>query len=438
MCIRVCIHRTGHDKRFGAVLNPATGYTVLSPFHDPASDCCQSPCIEHLSKFCPWHAGCCKFDEYNLCCSEPQSCNISVNYHHFLSAEAPSFSVSVLRVYMVDPTFLSHAVRFFKAGVELNLALAKLPELQSSLDRLRGLGFSDSNTAEKKASIASRWYHYQHIKLASAAFLAQLAIYWDTKTESGLWPQRPGREAFPEMNIFNESDAYFKIVSVGKMAVDPRGEWPHIFKQRPNFIESLSDDNPSLLPWTRDPESGTWRSVTDVTYNSANTQAGGTRTLSATEPINLGIKQRGPESRSGTKQQDKPSGHGHRQRSTSHHRPSRPPTPISSAGSASPSNDLPTLHHRKLSKYNRKRGYRHFPRPVPLRSSIKRRLYDYRPSKQVNFEPISPLDSRLDAEIRGEKRKEVSSTTQSPTKPAIQTTVETGTPSEQTSSQIQA
>ncbi|KAI0454179.1 hypothetical protein F5B21DRAFT_259876 [Xylaria acuta] len=454
MCIRVCIHRTSavHDKRFSAVLNPATGYTVLSPFQDPSSDCCKSPCIDIPSMSsqtcCPWHAGCCKFDEYTLPCSGPQSCNMSVNYHHFLSKEAPSFSVGVLRVYMVDPTFLSHAVRFFKAGVELNLALAKLPELQSSLDRLRGLGLSDSSTAVNKASIASRWYHYQHIKLASAAFLAQLAIYWDMKTENGRWPQRPGREVCPEMNPVNDSDAYLKVVTVGKMDFDARGEWPHIFKQWPNFIESLSDDSdPSLLPWTRDPESGTWRSVMDISWtpSSSNTQASGAHAPSATEPANLSIEQpeqQGPESRSRTKQKhDKHSGHGHRQESTSHHRSQRPPTPSSSAVSDSSSNGLPRLYRLKLSKYDRNRGYRrfhHFPRPATLRSHLKRRSHYYRSNKQVSVEPIAPLDPSLDAEIRGEKGKQVSSTPKELTASTARAPVTIGIPSKQTSSQIQA
>ncbi|KAH8165150.1 hypothetical protein CIB48_g3103 [Xylaria polymorpha] len=321
---------------------------------------------------------------------------MSVNYHHFLTAEAPSFSVGVLRVYMVDPSFLSHAVRFFKTGVELNLALAKLPELQLALDRLRS-ELSDSNTAANKASIASRWYHYQHIKLSTAALLAQLAIHWDMKSEIGLWPQRPGRETFPVMNMFNDLDAHLQIISVGEMDIDPRGKWPHIFKQSPNFIESLPPDkSPNLVPWVRDPESRSHRSVTDVPYDCLNTGISAL-TLSAREPIALEIEQ--PEQRRSeslpqtSQQQCRHEAHDCGQTSTSHQRPQHPATPATSHGSEPSSNDFLRHRHRKLPRRDLKRSYRHFYR-FPLlgqsKSRVKRRPCEHRSNKRASPESTAP------------------------------------------------
>ncbi|KAI0441607.1 hypothetical protein F4803DRAFT_412139 [Xylaria telfairii] len=402
MCIRVCIHRTSaeHDKRFCAVLNPATGYTVLSPFQDPDSSSCKSPCINRPERSpCPWHAGCCSFDEYHLC-SEPQSCNMSVNYHHFLSVETPSFSVGVLRAYIVDPSFLSHVVRFFKVGVELNLALAKLPELRSELDRLHS-GLSDSNTAANKANIASRWYHYQHIKLSAAAFLAQLAIHWDRKSTTGLWPLRPGRESIPEMNICNDTDAHLKIISCGKTDNDPRGEWPHIFKQSPNFIESLPPDtSPNLVPWVHNSKSGSYQSVTDISYDCVNTGISAL-TLSATEPITLKIEtpeRQRPQSPTQTSQkQCKHETHDCGQTSTSHQRPQRPATPATSHGSEACSNDSPRNRRQKLPRRDLKRSYRRFLLGQSKRR-IKRRPCKHRPNKRASPEPTAPLNPSFDVE----------------------------------------
>ncbi|KAI0858428.1 hypothetical protein F4860DRAFT_300575 [Xylaria cubensis] len=417
MCIRVCIHRTSavHDKRFHAILHPATGYTVLSPFQDPVMDSCgaSSPCIEQPTRGrCPWHGRCCNFDRYDLCNKQqpPQSrrCSISsssvVNYHHFLSKESPTFSVGVLRAYTLDPAFPALAARFFKAGVELNLALAKLPELKAALDRLGNVGLS-GDAAVNKANIASRWYHYQHIKLASAAFMAQLAIYWDSKVDSGLWPSRPGREMFPELNSYNDSDAYLKVVDVGKMDFDPRGEWPHIFKQSPNFAESLlQNKDPNPLPWTLDLESGTWKSVTDIswTHDSANLQFSGTP--SAMEFVSLAPEQperRTSESHSEPKQQQED-------------KDSEPRSPISIPESyLSSTNEPPRLPHRR--KLDLKRGYRHIRRhsslSVTSRSNLKRRSYCLKSKKQISSEPVTPLDSSTDSKIcsEDEEGKEVSS-----------------------------
>ncbi|KAI0186237.1 hypothetical protein EV127DRAFT_484331 [Xylaria flabelliformis] len=429
MCIRVCIHRTSaaHDKRFHAILHPATGYTVLSPFQDPVIDSCGAspPCIEQPTRGrCPWHGRCCNFDRYDLCNAQPpqsRRCSISsssvVNYHHFLSKESPTFSVGVLRAYMLDPTFPSLAARFFKAGVELNLALAKLPELKAALDRLGNAGLS-GDAAVNKANIASRWYHYQHIKLASAAFMAQLAIYWDMKVDSGLWPSRPGREMFPELNAYNDSDAHLKVVDIGKMDFDPRGEWPHIFKQSPNFGESLlHNKDPNPLPWTLDLESGTWKSVTDIswTHDSANLQLSGTP--SATEFVSLTPERRTSESDPEPKQQqhDKDSEQNTDQRPTN--RPFsidsiEPRSPISIPESYLSSNEPPRLPHRR--KLDLKRGYRHVRRNSSLsvvsRSNLRRRSY-LKSNKQISSEPITPLDSSTDSKIcsGNEKGKEVSS-----------------------------
>ncbi|KAI0469178.1 hypothetical protein F4859DRAFT_516528 [Xylaria cf. heliscus] len=450
MCIRVCIHRTSaeHDKRFFAVLNPATGYTVLSPFQDPGSDFCESPCINRpstSSQICPWHAGCCNFDEYDLC-NEPQNCNMSVNYHHFLSKEAPSFSVGVLRVYMVDPSFLLHAARFFKTGVELNLGLRKLPELQSSLGRLPGSGLSDSGTAVNKASIASRWYHYQHIKLASAALLAQLAIYWDMKAESGLWPKRPGREPLPDMNMLNDSDAHLKIISVGNMdIVDTRGEWPHIFKQSPNFIESLSPDtNPNLLPWVPDPESGSYRAITDISYDSANTDALALA-HSAVELIESRqeqLERRRSVPQTGQQRHGR-GAHDYRQTPASHHDPLLSLTPTSPLESDPASNVTPRRRRRKLPRRYRKRGCRYscrFPRPSSSKSCARRRLHETRScsNKRDSFKVGARLDPSLDAEIYGDNKNQPSSISQSVTASVVRASVATDISSEQASSQIQA
>ncbi|KAI1735619.1 hypothetical protein F4680DRAFT_434591 [Xylaria scruposa] len=411
MCIRIYIHRTSaaHDKRFHAVLNPATGYTVLSPFQDPVVDSCSSPCIEHPSRspqtWCPWHAGCCNFDQYDLC-NKPESCISSIKYHHFLSREAPNFSVGALRPYMVDPKFPSHMARFFKAGVELNLALAKLPELKSSLDRL-GISGLTGDAAVNKARIASRWYHYQHIKLYSMAFLVQLALYWDMKVESKLWPPRPGREVFPELNCFNDSDAYLRVVAVGKMDFDPRGEWPHISRLWPNFVESLSSfsDEPHYLPWTLDLESGTWKAATDVswTYNITRMLVRGPRSHSATESVSASPEQpESPESSSEPKQEHDEQQHSEqsgRQRLSSLDPFSiEPRTPIRLPAAF---NNPPKSRRRTLLRY-RKRSYRHMCRPVTSRRHLKRRSYSSRSKRKASSEPITLSGPEIrDEEGRG-------------------------------------
>ncbi|KAI0544756.1 hypothetical protein F4679DRAFT_563682 [Xylaria curta] len=400
MCIRVCIHRTtaAHDKRFHAVLNPATGYTVLSPFQDPIiSSCESSPCIEikspQTSHYCPWHAGCCNFDKYDLSCNAPQKCTSKINYHHFLRKEAPNFSVASLRPYTIDPVFPSLIARFFKAGVELNLALTKLPELKASLDKLPILS---NDVAVEKAKIASRWYHYQHIKLLSMAFMAQMAIYWDAKVDQKLWPPRPGREVFPELNCFNESDAYLQVVSMGKMDFDPRGEWPHIFTQWPNFGESLSFGNENLhhIPWMLDAESGTWKSITDVSWGYK-VQIGGSRSQ---EVVSVRTEQ--PEPRESESEHDE-------QEEEENDKPHisepididsiQPLTPIA----LPPEFNNPSTRARRRnlsSRYlDRRRGYRHMrrsSRATMSRSNLKRR------SSKKQVTSGGPIKLSLDSEGR--------------------------------------
>ncbi|KAI3321146.1 hypothetical protein HD806DRAFT_214979 [Xylariaceae sp. AK1471] len=439
MCIRVCLHRTSleHDTRFSSMLNPATGYKVRSPFQDPDIDCCNHPCLiqtETFSRGCPYHAGCCDYTEQDICRygERGRSCNYQVKYHHFLS-QGTVFDVGALRIYCVsEPTFLSFAAKFFKAGVELNLALTKCVEIQQLFDEA-GKGRSDENLAIRQAALCSRWYHYQYIKLVSAAYLAQFAIYWDTQATKGLWPQRPGREAMPELNLFNPSDDHLKLTSLGKADDGPQAHWPHNFKQWLNFEQLLSfADDPSSIPWFRDQTTGYYQTIADISWTFGISpplvQTNNPCSLSATNP-----QQDSPQQRLRSHRHSRKHRYGHRsyssKGSTNRHHIRRSSTPISSPSSysssttSSPNLDSsscypPKPRHRNPSKHNPKRRQRYTSPRSPPASCLKPRPGDYRSNKRVRFE--SPNHSSTDsnrayAAVSRWKRRKISSANSPPT-----------------------
>lgn len=143
-------------------------------------------------------------------------------------------------------------------------------EIQLALDASQGPGRSDQSKAVQSANLAARWYHYQHIKLVSAAFLARLALEWDRKSQQRRWPLRPGREASPELNMFNPSDVYLSVATAGIEDCDPRGRWPDFLQ--PQLLDfgtppaPAPDHTPNIVPWQFDPGSGSYRVITDVPW----------------------------------------------------------------------------------------------------------------------------------------------------------------------------
>ncbi|KAI0399788.1 hypothetical protein F4802DRAFT_602669 [Xylaria palmicola] len=424
MCLHVYLHHTSeeHDERFASVLNPATGYTVLSPFQQPSRNPCRSPCIKGPRRAfyqpCPWHGGCCDLSEHEVCRHGigGGSCGTRVSYHYFMSEADPSFDPGMLlQAYLADDdTFLPLVVRLFKAGAEFHLAMGKIQELQTSHNQLHALNLSDHLAAVKKASIASRFNHYQYIKLITAAYLAQIAIHWDAKAAQGAWPQRPGREARPEANKYNPSDFYLETVSRGKADVDPRRPWPHLFKQWPNFQALLPpDESPDSLPWRPDSKTGSFRVVTDVTWtfgaNAADTQFSEASAFAMNATM-LGFAEpghAGPRLHDATRQgQHRDRGLGHDQRQGSHHGQQGCSAGRINSPESTSSIELPgqTRGQGTWGRGSKRRDRQSTPEPGPQASCLQRESSGPRPNKRVRFadDPRTdarPLDSKVGAGV---------------------------------------
>ncbi|KAI8628794.1 hypothetical protein F5Y19DRAFT_96717 [Xylariaceae sp. FL1651] len=259
MCILVCLHHTpiNHkDTRFPSVLNPATGFTVLSPFQDPHAASCPFPCIIQDST-CPWHSGCCRFTQQRFCRYDGRKsqCRFWIKYHHVLQ-ENETFNIKALRSYQVDdPGFLHFVGHFFKTGAELNLAHSKLVEIQQLLKKPSSKAGSDMDSdldsAIKRVSLLSQGFHYQKVKLMAEVVLAQFAIFWDTRTAEGVFPPRPGREPVPDLNKYNVSDTYLKPISWTRTDYGPNF-WPYSQKQWGDIKERIPFGlDPSSIPWTQ-------------------------------------------------------------------------------------------------------------------------------------------------------------------------------------------
>jgi hypothetical protein len=334
----------------------------------------------------------------------------------------------VLRIYCVgDPAFLSFVANFFKAGVELNLALTKFVELHQLFDTVEQER-PDNKPAIRKAALCSRWYHYQYIKLVSAAYLAQFALYWDSQVTKGFWPRRPGREAMPELNLFNPSDRHLQVSSLGKADNGPQAHWPHNFTQWSNFEQLLSFvDDPSFIPWFRDSTSRYYQTTADISWNFGISppvvQVSNSSPSATPNPRRDSPPHKLATHRRGRKHCHGQGFHNYRGSNKQHHI-RHSPTPVSSpcaysaSIASSPRSDsssrYPTNpHHPKSPKHTRKRRHRYgFQQSLPA-SCIKPRPANYRSNKRVRFASPSHSSTNYnsaDTALPRWKKRNISST----------------------------
>ncbi|KAI5917843.1 hypothetical protein F4810DRAFT_633619 [Camillea tinctor] len=276
MCIKLYIHNTSrqHDTRFLSVINPATGYTVYSPFQDPYVKLspCQCP-IPHTHpgrphpdilaphEVCLWHAPCCHLEILNVCRltnkldiedDDPESCQSWTKYHHFCETAEGREDRSFLSKYFLSPphphhntTLLPFAAHFFKSGVEFALANRYHGQV---VRRLQDPNMHHAPMHEKQA-LARQLAYFDRVSRVAVGVLAQFAMRWDAS--QNMWPARPGRARYPTLNAFADYDALrLRAASWARDDVAPVA-WPHGEKRWNEFDAMLPfpRDDPSVVPW---------------------------------------------------------------------------------------------------------------------------------------------------------------------------------------------
>ncbi|KAI1408672.1 hypothetical protein F5Y13DRAFT_204660 [Hypoxylon sp. FL1857] len=207
MCLEVYIHHTSreNDSRQPCIVNPATGYKVLSPFQEPYP--CRPCAYTHVTEpippqqSCPYHPSCCKLEGKVVCRFEDGACTTRVKYHHFAHKEDGEVEdLSFLDAYLVDsPPLLFLVAWFFKTGSELAIAQIHRDQISARLSRVGGSDSNEGNAAER-AALEVQLAHFSYIVAYSGAALAQFAILWDLNSSPGALPPRPGWNPDPEQN----------------------------------------------------------------------------------------------------------------------------------------------------------------------------------------------------------------------------------------------
>ncbi|KAI0836508.1 hypothetical protein F5Y06DRAFT_104889 [Hypoxylon sp. FL0890] len=257
MCLEVYIHNTcrEHDTRLPCTLNPATGYTVLSPFQEPYP--CQSCEYAHVcesvppQQFCPYHPGCCELEGKVVCQFEESTCKVRVKYHHFVDkGNGETEDLSFLNAYLgFNPPLLFLAAWFFKAGVELALANVRRNQI---LERFSAAGGDDSdeNNAAKRVELEVQLAHFSHVIACSREALDQFAVLWDLNAGIGALPPRPGCYPDPEQNATLSSELNLTVQGWNQRDVSQYG-WPRQVELREEFKAGLLPiyDDPSIMCW---------------------------------------------------------------------------------------------------------------------------------------------------------------------------------------------
>ncbi|KAI1204178.1 uncharacterized protein F4807DRAFT_465905 [Annulohypoxylon truncatum] len=259
MCFDLYVHNTAreHDTRHLSIINPVTGYTVYSPWQDPyMSPPCDYPHIlepipPHQS--CPFHPRCCRLQRHFVCRFKDGSCQTQVKYHHFVDeASGETNNTSFLSAYFgYNPSLLSLAGWFFKAGVEFALADKYRSQISQ---RLAGMVERDNGQARdmmdltERTDLEARYSHLTYVINCSRQVLGQFAMLWDLNTGPGGLPPRPGGNPNPEFNAPLSRRLNLRTHGWVKRDDSPF-YWPQLIQLWPNFEAGFLPfgDDPSVV-----------------------------------------------------------------------------------------------------------------------------------------------------------------------------------------------
>ncbi|KAI1134602.1 hypothetical protein F5Y05DRAFT_421981 [Hypoxylon sp. FL0543] len=271
MCLEVYIHTTcrEHDTRRPSVVNPATGYTVYSPFQEPSPNPrCEYPHVYELippDLHCPYHPGCCKLEGKVVCQFEGDTCRTRVKYHHFVDKEnGETDDLSFLDAYLcINPSLVFIAAWFFKAGVQLAEADLRRNKL---LDRLSSV--DGDNNKNQRQKLERRLAHLSSAVALSRESVGQFAVIWDLNTGPKALPPRPGWHPDPEQNAGLSNDLRLKVQGWRRRDADEI-EWPRLVNLREGFRAGLLPiyDDPSIVCWgfrTKDQAASSFPSSTYI------------------------------------------------------------------------------------------------------------------------------------------------------------------------------
>ncbi|KAI1373157.1 hypothetical protein F4677DRAFT_231411 [Hypoxylon crocopeplum] len=241
-----------HDTRFVSVINPATSYTVYSPWQDPYSrPPCVYPHIFHAippNQCCFWHQGCCRLDRRLVCSREPMICNGRVKYHHFIDEDnGDTQDLSFLSAYIrYDPILLRIPGWFFKAGVELGLASMYRSQV---LRRLNQAANYNSPDATERRTLEAKLASFSNVISAANTVLGQFARLWDLYTENGMLPPRPGKEPIPEQNALYSTRLNLRV-GAWTQPDTSTFPWPQLVQLWPHLQagDLPFHDDPAVIP----------------------------------------------------------------------------------------------------------------------------------------------------------------------------------------------
>ncbi|KAI1088994.1 hypothetical protein F5B19DRAFT_399261 [Rostrohypoxylon terebratum] len=261
MCFDLHIHHTAqeHDTRHLSIINPATGYTVYSPWQDPGilTELCTYPHIfEPIppNQSCPFHPKCCRLERQFVCRFSGGGCPMRVKYHHFVDeANGETKDISFLSAYFgYNPSILLIAGWFFKAGVELALADKYRSQIWQRLTEMArchidGQSQITVDQMEKK-NLDARYAHFTRIINCSREVLGQFAILWDLNTGPGVLPPRPGSSPEP---LYNEPLSSRLRIRANRWVKRDESQfyWPQLIRLWPNFQAGFLPigDDPSIV-----------------------------------------------------------------------------------------------------------------------------------------------------------------------------------------------
>lgn len=254
MWIDLFVHRTTteHESRWISVINPATEYTVRSPFQHPFLKTCEVSCIREPilpNQRCEWHGSCCRLEYERLpCLTLGQDTRPPVCFHLYegeLEKLPPGF-LDYLR--SCDHLLISTLVALFLTGIELSLSTL----FKQQLNRILTNPSSSQLSAADQAYVEERTSFFGNYANNSVEFLGQIARFFDLYNDSGAFLPRPGKESRPELNMTGPNLPFLKVVSFSGADSSPT-PWPSSVVLWPStevIIRKYSDAC-SFVPWAK-------------------------------------------------------------------------------------------------------------------------------------------------------------------------------------------